>query len=216
MPNPDTFVCTSASPRLRTRCRVTWLLLGLFGLSVWAAPARAQVGDTLVIAAFNAEWLFDGVGDNARSPWQGQPDGARAQMQAVADVLRAIDADIVNLVEVKDLEVLERLNADFLDRMGYGTYLVDGRDTYTGQDVGLLLRIAPNAPLEDLRVTAWTSSTPHHAGGRLTHLDLLLPVNCDKTDQHGLKGSGGLPRAYPRLASFRGDRESWPRTQASP
>lgn len=119
-------------------------MLAISALSA-APPVSAQ--ERVVIATFNAEWLFDGVNDNQQSPWRGRPTEATAHMQAVGNVIRAIDADIVNLVEVEDLAVLERLNADYLRGMGYTAYLIDGRDTYTGQDVGLLSRIEPETPL---------------------------------------------------------------------
>jgi hypothetical protein len=113
-------------------------------LATCVASARAQ--QRVVIATFTAEWLFDGVADNPRSPRRGQPEVAAAHLRDVADVIRAINADIVNLVEVEDLAVLERLNTEFLGDMGYTAHLVNGTDSYTGQDVGLLTRIAPDRP----------------------------------------------------------------------
>lgn len=100
--------CTPAGSGLKPRLGTVSVLA--LGLCAWGGVAVAQRRpDRLVIATFNAEWLFDGVGDNARSPWQNRPAEATDHMRAVGDVIRQMDADIVKLVEVEDLAVLQRL-----------------------------------------------------------------------------------------------------------
>ena len=112
---------------------------------VWAveAPPAWPVAGVRV-ATFNAEFLFDGVGDEGQAdfPWKGNPDAARAHRDAVGRVVRQLDADVVVMPETENLAALEMLVAESLGGMGYTAFLVDGQDAFTGQDVGLLARLS--------------------------------------------------------------------------
>lgn len=118
-----------------------------------AAPAFAVEAppvwetDGTRIATFNGEFLFDGEGDEGEAtfPWKGDPEAARAHRQAVGDVIRQLDADVVVIPETENLRALELLIEEALPDLGYTATLVDGRDTFTGQDVGLLSRIPVEA-----------------------------------------------------------------------
>ena len=124
--------------------------LAMTVLAVLAASAfgedRRIDPSRLVVMTLNAEFLWDG-----REPeegqvgfmWRGAPDEADEHLEEIADIIIAHNPDIVNLCEVENLDALERLNTEFLAGMGYAAYLEKGRDTYTGQDVGLLTRIDP-------------------------------------------------------------------------
>lgn len=109
-----------------------------------AAEDRRKDKSRLKVATFNAEFLWDGrapeQGDSD-FPWKGSPEKAEAHMAEVAQVVRALDADLLNLVEVENLAALELFNSKFLAGMGYRAYLAEGIDTATGQDVALLSRI---------------------------------------------------------------------------
>ncbi|MCC7292121.1 MAG: lamin tail domain-containing protein [Phycisphaerales bacterium] len=101
---------------------------------------------------FNAEFLWDGVDpeEGARDvtfPWKGRPAEARDHMRAVADIVIQENPDIVNLVEVENLSAITSFNNEFLATRGYKPYLIEGRDTHTGQDVALLTRIDPEDTL---------------------------------------------------------------------
>ncbi|MEM1054421.1 MAG: endonuclease/exonuclease/phosphatase family protein [Bacteroidota bacterium] len=97
------------------------------------------------IAAFNAEFLFDGEGNEGDEvisfPWKGDPAKARAHRDDIARSIRRVDADVVLLTEAENLGVLEMMIEESLGDMGYRAFLVDGQDSFTGQDVGLLSRI---------------------------------------------------------------------------
>ena len=99
--------------------------------------------DGVRIAAFNGEFLFDGVGDEGEAtfPWKGDPAAARAHRDAVGAVVRSLDADVVVMPETENLAALQMLADESLAGMGYTAVLVDGRDTFTGQDVGMLTRL---------------------------------------------------------------------------
>lgn len=101
---------------------------------------------TFTIMTFNAELLWDGVLPEEgmlEFSWKGNREKAEEHMKEIADVIRQHNPDIVNLVEVENLNALNTLNEKFLKDLGYHAYLVNGRDTYTGEDVALLTRIKP-------------------------------------------------------------------------
>jgi len=56
-------------------------------------------------------------------------------------VIATLDADLVVIPETEHLGVLEAMVEGPLAGLGYTPYLVDGTDTFTGQDVGLLSRL---------------------------------------------------------------------------
>jgi len=95
------------------------------------------------IALLNAEFLFDGVDDEGEAtfPWKANPELAREHRDRVGGVLRQVDADLVVLIEVENLNTLQLLLDESLSGMEYQPYLVDGTDVFTGQDVGILSRI---------------------------------------------------------------------------
>ena len=142
------------------RLVVLVLLSSLAGTAL-AADRRVDKG-RLVVATLNAEFLWDGrepeEGTESRFAWKGSVPKAEEHMAEVATIVRALDADLLNLVEVENLDALEIFNQKFLAGMGYKAYLVDGIDTATGQDVGLLSRI-------DLR-TIGRDPRPGQSGGR--------------------------------------------------
>jgi len=100
------------------------------------------------IATFNGEFLFDGEGNegDATFDWKSDPDKARAHRDDIARSVRLLDADVVLIPESENQAVLELMIQESLSDMGYTAYLVDGQDTFTGQDVGLLSRI----PVEEI------------------------------------------------------------------
>jgi len=123
-------------------------------LCIWLASLQPSHADDrrsdptrLRIATFNAEFLWDGrdpEDGEVNFPRRGNPEAADEHLARIAEVIRRVDADVVNLVEVENLDTLNRLNDEFLVGAGYNAYLIDGLDTATGQDVALLTRIDPD------------------------------------------------------------------------
>jgi exonuclease III len=110
------------------------------------AAGAADTSSSITIMTFNTEFMWDGVEPeqgNVEFEWKGNQELAEAKMAKIAEIIRRANPDILNLVEVENLDALETLNRKFLSGMGYTAYLVEGRDSYTGQDVGLLTRIPP-------------------------------------------------------------------------
>lgn len=105
-----------------------------------------QDKQTLTIMTFNVQLLWDGEEPEEgrlEFPWKGNKEKAYEHMKKVAEVIRSENPDIVNLVEVENINALNTFNKEFLKDLGYRAYLVNGRDTYTGEDVALLTKINP-------------------------------------------------------------------------
>lgn len=127
-------------------------------------PSTAPTAEGLRLATFNTEFLFDGLDGEGQASfaWKGDPELARAHRDAVGEVIRLINADVLMLQEVEHLGVLEMMIEESLAGMGYRAYLVDGRDTFTGQDVGLLSRIpVDEVGRTDERVTVPGTRQPY-------------------------------------------------------
>ena len=110
-------------------------------------PPPTWTAQGVRFATFNGEFLFDGLGDEGQAtfPWKGDPEAARAHRDAVGAVVRTLDADVVLIPETENLAALQMLIDESLADLGYTAVLVDGRDTFTGQDVGMLTRLPVEA-----------------------------------------------------------------------
>lgn len=93
-------------------------------------------------ATFNVEFLFDGEGDEGEADfeWKGDTTAARAHRDEIGLAVRALDADVVLMPEVENLDILQRLVRESLADLGYTAYLVPGQDSFTRQNLGLLSR----------------------------------------------------------------------------
>lgn len=101
------------------------------------------------ISQFNVEWLFtepykDCPGSGCE--WNSTVE-EYDHMKSIAQVLLDLDADTVHLCEVQSCTQLMQL-IDLLPDSHYKPYLIEGSDTYTGQNVGLLTRVDPILPLQ--------------------------------------------------------------------
>lgn len=125
---------------------VAFVLLAVLTALPAHADDRRNDHQRLTIMTFNAEFMWDGEPPEegqVNFAWKGSPTEAQARMEKIAAIIRQCDPDIVNLVEVENIDALTLLNERFLPGRGYRPYLEKGRDSYTGQDVGLLTRIDP-------------------------------------------------------------------------
>ncbi|MGD9364693.1 MAG: lamin tail domain-containing protein [Desulfobacteraceae bacterium] len=121
-------------------------IITLLLLSNLYAEDRRSDKSRLIIMTLNAEFMWDGVDPEEGQvdfAWKHSQTEAEEHMQAVARIIIRSNADMVNLVEIENLEALNTLNAKFLQGRGYKPYFAKGKDTYTGQDMGLLTRIDP-------------------------------------------------------------------------
>ena len=110
-----------------------------------AADRRRDAASARVtVATFNAKFLFDGVDDVKASPYNSGDDAAdvaaaSAHIAAVRDdVVKALDVDVLVIAEAETCGTLTRVAAASAD---YATGMVDGTDTFTAQEVGLLTKV---------------------------------------------------------------------------
>jgi endonuclease/exonuclease/phosphatase family metal-dependent hydrolase len=131
--------------------RISALLVLLAGCGPALGPERPPVraADVVRVATWNAHDVFDEVdrtappGDQDTVP---PPAEVEAKLEAVAAVLRRVDADIVLLEEIEDAQILRRLAA----RAGYPeARLVEGWDP-RGIDVAALSRLPVDAYVSHL------------------------------------------------------------------
>lgn len=122
--------------------RIWVLLLVLTACAPALGPERPPVraADAVRVATWNVHDLFDEV-DRLDPPGElddvPQPAEVEARLDAVAGVLRRVDADVVLVEEIENAGLLARLAA----RAGYPeAHLVEGRDP-RGIDVAALSRL---------------------------------------------------------------------------
>lgn len=106
-------------------------------------PPPTFPADGFRIAVLNTEFLFDGEGEEGEAtfPHKGDPEKAKAHQAKIGRIVRMLDADMAMLAEVEHEQVLERFAAETLPDMAYQAFSVEGRDRFTGQDMGLLTRV---------------------------------------------------------------------------
>ncbi|GLE02248.1 hypothetical protein PINS_up011088 [Pythium insidiosum] len=115
-----------------------------------ATPGDRRVDKTkLTYSTYNTEFLFlVGYGQlncpGSDCKWTNE-DEARQHIKQVAQIIRKLDADIVQMTEVEDCAVLGAVIQELavLGDRSYKPYMVKGTDTATGQNVGLITRVDP-------------------------------------------------------------------------
>jgi exonuclease III len=104
---------------------------------------------TFRFVQYNAEWLFIDYYSSANCPgngcsWHTSSD-AETHLTNVANVLKELNGDMVNICEVEGCDELNML-INKLDTT-YKPYLIKGTDSSTGQNVGIITRVDPNVNL---------------------------------------------------------------------
>ncbi|TMW61011.1 hypothetical protein Poli38472_014472 [Pythium oligandrum] len=118
----------------------------------WCTAAPAVPGDRrvdttkLTYGTYNAEFLFlVGYGSlacpGADCKWTSKT-AAQTHIEAIAEVIRGLDVDVLQLAEIEDCAVLQKLITAIGDTT-YKPYVIKGTDTSTGQNVGLITRVDP-------------------------------------------------------------------------
>ena len=124
--------------------------------SLWMQGCAWAVTNQLVVASWNVENLFDTVddpsnaGDDGYTPrgWSRWTEARYAlKLQHLADVLFAMQPDVVCLTEVENRRVLEDLSECLKSRHGYGLPVIVHREggDLRGIDVAVMAKMAPVA-----------------------------------------------------------------------
>lgn len=112
-----------------------------------AHPSDRRPNKTSIrLVQYNVEWLFIDYNANADCPgshcsWVNQSE-AQKHLQYVSKVVQTLNPDIMNLCEIEGCDELH----DIINTTGITDlmpYLIQGADTSTGQNVGMLTKIDP-------------------------------------------------------------------------
>lgn len=140
------------------------LLIPLFLKGDTECPIVSTIGDrradksTFRFVQYNAEWLFIDYYSSANCPGNGcswyTTSDAETHLTNVANVLKEINGDLINICEVEGCDELNMLISKLdtktsasITTSGYKPYLIKGTDTSTGQNVGMITRLDPNVNL---------------------------------------------------------------------
>jgi len=102
------------------------------------------------LVQYNAEWLFMDYYSPMKCPgsgctWANETE-ANIHMEYVGKVVSTLNPDILNVCEVEGCDELSILRCQLEDK-SYQVYLKQGTDTSTGQNVGLMTKLAPTRNL---------------------------------------------------------------------
>jgi endonuclease/exonuclease/phosphatase family metal-dependent hydrolase len=114
-------------------------LLAVLLLACVPRPPAADSPATVRVATWNVENFFDAKDDPRKDDEVVSEAQVARKVEQLATVLRELDADVVLLQEVENIDVLRRLAAA-VGPLGYGVWLREGGDP-RGIDVGLLARL---------------------------------------------------------------------------
>jgi endonuclease/exonuclease/phosphatase family metal-dependent hydrolase len=130
----------------------TYINTNIFVRADTECPIVSNPGDrrsnknSLRLVQYNAEWLFIDYCSSAKCPgsgcsWQTTAD-AQTHMSYITNVIKTLNPDIVNFCEVEGCDELNLL-INGLNDATYKSYLKQGTDTSTGQNVGMITRVDP-------------------------------------------------------------------------
>jgi len=130
------------------------------------------------IMQYNTEWLFIDYYASSDCPGQGctwkNQSEAIEHLSYVANVIQDMDPDIINICEIEGCDELNML----LKNTEYSPYLINGKDTSTGQNVGMLTKIPPHVSLY---------RTEEHVN---------YPISNSKCGYTGAPGTAGVSKHY--------------------
>jgi len=98
--------------------------------------------DKLRLVQFNVEWLFMTPCQNYGCPWTDEEE-QQEHITAISNVLTELQPDMAHFAEVENCDALISITPD----PALYAYLIEGKDTATHQNVGLLTKIDPLKPL---------------------------------------------------------------------
>lgn len=125
-----------------------WLVFFRSSDGPWVSSAPSKSTDVVRIASFNVEGLFDPEDDPRLSGANDDIPSSQAHLDAIAEAIRAIDADILALQDVESLSALEWFNTTYLSSLGY-THIAS---LDVGHDRGVENAVLSRFPVTDARV----------------------------------------------------------------
>lgn len=169
-----------------------------------SAPARTP--GTIRLATYNIENLFDDQDDPELSGRYEDIDDTKPEphVRAVADAIRALDADIIALQEIESEAVVRWFRDTYLADMGYDHIASIDAGDQRGIEQAVLSRFPiasvtnwPRHPLGGVHPDKWGSGDNWNAGEPITFHRSPLRVDIDIPPQGGTGAlSSGTTDAY--------------------
>lgn len=121
---------------------VTSFFLGALMLMwpVHAAHAQADKAKQLTLATYNLENLFD-IWDDPYAKDETTRVKPRVELEALAKLIKALNADVLAVQEVENEGVLRAFVSEFLGDMGYDYVVTSHGNDGRGIDVGVVSRV---------------------------------------------------------------------------
>ncbi len=191
------------------------------------APPKAN--GAVRLATYNILNLFDehdnpALSDrfddmhSSREGLRAKPD---AQLRAVADAIRELDADVIGLQEIESFDALEAFNAEYLSDLGYEFIVSIDVGQERGIEQAVLsrfpireARVWPNMPLGGVHPEKYGSGENWYAGEPIAYRrsPLYVRVEIPSTGEEAnfdlelfvIHQKSGGPAAYWREAESRG------------
>ncbi len=114
-------------------------------------PSKPQdsrlISNQLRVVQYNTEWLFIDQYQNCPGSgcsWSNQTE-AQTHLKYVAAIINELSPDIINICEVEGCDELSQLVS--LTNNKFHPYLIQGTDSATGQNVGMLTLVDPVSSL---------------------------------------------------------------------
>jgi len=114
---------------------------------------RREDNSKLRLVQFNAEWLFIDYHSSSNCPGNGCSwttfDDANYHMSLISNIITELNPDIINICEVESCNelnmLIDEINTNKNENISnnYNSYLIQGTDTSTGQNVGMITKIDP-------------------------------------------------------------------------
>ena len=106
-----------------------------------SAPTFTAEG--IRVATLNAEFMFDGLEPDGEATfaWKDDSLAAANHRRGIGDIVAMLDVDIIMFQEIENEFVLQMMIDESLSDTGYEAYFVQGFDSFTRQNVGLISRI---------------------------------------------------------------------------
>jgi exonuclease III len=108
---------------------------------------RRKDKSVVTIMQYNVEWFFLDYYNSSDCPGDGcswkNSSEASTHLQYISKIIEEVNPDIINFCEVEGCDELNALKSKLDIDTSYLPHLKKGKDTSTGQNVGLLTRVDP-------------------------------------------------------------------------
>ncbi|HAI10334.1 MAG TPA: hypothetical protein DCM28_01430 [Phycisphaerales bacterium] len=118
-------------------------ILCLMLLAMWIAPTSTYAQSSqkqLKLAAYNLWNMFD-VYDDPYSQDESTRVKPREQIEAVAKILKEIDADVVGCVELENIDILKAMVLDMMPGSGYKYFGATNSNSGRGIQIGVMSKL---------------------------------------------------------------------------